>query len=77
MKKKTILSEPEINFEHIDSTENMQHPPKKKSGPKKPRLKKNTMDADIDEQLDHEIEESFPASDPPSQSQPHQEKDKK
>jgi hypothetical protein len=39
---------------------------------KKQRAKKK-----IDQELDNEIEQSFPASDPPSYSQPHHDKKKK
>jgi hypothetical protein len=39
---------------------------------KKQRAKKK-----IDQELDNEIEQSFPASDPPSYSQPHHDKKKR
>lgn len=77
MKKNKILnqSESEFEFEHVDPTKSMENPPKKKSGPKAPKSKKQPVEnkEDIQEKLDEEIEQSFPASDPPSQSQPHQE----
>ena len=44
---------------------------------KKKKDPKNHKEKDIDEELNEDLKETFPASDPPSHTQPGHERDKK